>query len=178
MNESEKLHRFSDVDSSWRAQHHTLGTGKNQASPGDHIHDGVTSKALAGSWTDYDCSFRNAFAGFAIGNGTIVSKYMEANGLVYLFIDVVMGSTTTYGTGGFFFTVPTDLPMESPTYNAFSAAMYDRASFLDKLIGAVGYTSTNVALITESGAITPTSPVTVQNFTRFNIKGWYIPDAS
>ncbi len=40
------LHRLSDVDSSPLAQHHRLGTERNQASPGDHIHDGKTSKLL------------------------------------------------------------------------------------------------------------------------------------
>ncbi len=40
------LHRQSDVDSSQQSQHHTLGIHRNQASPGDHIHDGVTSKKL------------------------------------------------------------------------------------------------------------------------------------
>lgn len=40
------LHRQSDVDSSPQSQHHTLGTHRGQASPGDHIHDGVTSKKM------------------------------------------------------------------------------------------------------------------------------------
>lgn len=38
------LHTRSDSDSGPHAQHHTLGYGRNQASPGDHIHDGKTSK--------------------------------------------------------------------------------------------------------------------------------------
>lgn len=39
-------HSQSDVDSSPNAQHHTLGSGRNQSSPGNHIHDGVTSPKL------------------------------------------------------------------------------------------------------------------------------------
>lgn len=39
----EKFHTNSDVDSSQKAQHHTLGSSRNQASPGDHTHDGGTS---------------------------------------------------------------------------------------------------------------------------------------
>lgn len=39
-------HYSSDVDSAQQAQHHTLGQGRNQASPGNHVHDGVTSKLL------------------------------------------------------------------------------------------------------------------------------------
>ncbi len=39
-------HRSSDVDSSILAQHHTLGVGPNQSSPGNHTHDGVNSKFI------------------------------------------------------------------------------------------------------------------------------------
>jgi hypothetical protein len=40
------FHERSDKDASRTAQHHTLGNGHNQASPGDHIHDGRTGKKL------------------------------------------------------------------------------------------------------------------------------------
>lgn len=39
-------HTQSDADSSPQSQHHTLGTARNQASPGDHNHDGTTSRKL------------------------------------------------------------------------------------------------------------------------------------
>lgn len=41
-----EAHRASDLDSGANAQHHTLGPKANQASPGDHIHDGRTSKRI------------------------------------------------------------------------------------------------------------------------------------
>lgn len=41
------FHGRSDVDSSLFAQHHTLGTSRTQASPGDHTHDGTSSKLTA-----------------------------------------------------------------------------------------------------------------------------------
>lgn len=40
------IHQRSDVDSSVNSQHHTLGIGHNQASPGDHMHDGRTSRKI------------------------------------------------------------------------------------------------------------------------------------
>lgn len=40
------FHSRSDVDSSTLAQHHTLGIKHDQACPGDHIHDGTTSRKL------------------------------------------------------------------------------------------------------------------------------------
>lgn len=44
--ESTNAHINSDLDSNARAQHHTLGKGRNQASPGNHIHDGITSPKI------------------------------------------------------------------------------------------------------------------------------------
>jgi hypothetical protein len=44
--ESNRAHFNSDVDSSRLSLHHTLGSGRNQASPGNHIHDGVTSPKI------------------------------------------------------------------------------------------------------------------------------------
>lgn len=41
-----KFHSNSDSDSAVTAQHHTLGIQHNQASPGDHKHDGHSSKAI------------------------------------------------------------------------------------------------------------------------------------
>lgn len=44
--ESTKAHANSDVDASTNAQHHTLGIQHNQGSPGDHKHDGHSSKRI------------------------------------------------------------------------------------------------------------------------------------
>ena len=40
------IHTRSDLDSSTLSQHHTLGIGHNQGSPGDHSHDGQTSRLI------------------------------------------------------------------------------------------------------------------------------------
>lgn len=40
---SRKSHDRADTDLSPRAIHHTIGTGRNQSSPGNHNHDGTTS---------------------------------------------------------------------------------------------------------------------------------------
>jgi hypothetical protein len=41
-----KAHTNSDVDSAVTSQHHTLGILHTQSSPGDHKHDGKSSKKL------------------------------------------------------------------------------------------------------------------------------------
>lgn len=52
----DQSHQNSDINSSIFAQHHTLGAGPNQSSPGNHNHDGSTSKLITdqtnlGLWT-------------------------------------------------------------------------------------------------------------------------------
>lgn len=44
--EVNQFHSRSDVDSSTTAQHHTLGVKHDQASPGDHNHDGKGSRKI------------------------------------------------------------------------------------------------------------------------------------
>jgi hypothetical protein len=44
--ETRKAHNRADVDVSPRSMHHTLGPRRNQASPGNHTHDGSTSKRI------------------------------------------------------------------------------------------------------------------------------------
>jgi len=41
-----QFHERADTDASTGAIHHTLGIGHNQASPGDHAHDGAGSALI------------------------------------------------------------------------------------------------------------------------------------
>lgn len=47
----QKFHQNAAVDSSPGDMHHTIGTDKNQASPGNHTHEGKFSKALGAGTT-------------------------------------------------------------------------------------------------------------------------------
>ena len=44
--EVNSFHSRADTDSAQTAAHHTLGPGRNQASPGDHNHSGSNSKLI------------------------------------------------------------------------------------------------------------------------------------
>jgi hypothetical protein len=44
--EVRRFHTKADTDGSQQAAHHSLGAGANQASPGNHAHDGGSSKLL------------------------------------------------------------------------------------------------------------------------------------
>ena len=47
----EEMHRNSDVDTRVESQHHTLGPGPTQGSPGDHRHRGGDSLPLLDDMT-------------------------------------------------------------------------------------------------------------------------------
>lgn len=91
-----KFHTRSDLDSKTWAQHHTLGIKANQASPGDHNHDGTTSRQITaeanpsifswGAWTaipTYSPGVSNYGSGFAPGQYRISTMGdVEVRGLL------------------------------------------------------------------------------------------------
>lgn len=67
-------HERSDLDSGPYAQHHTLGISPGQASPGDHSHDGKSSRKVKAS----DISgLSTAIANAITANPTIVTSIIN-----------------------------------------------------------------------------------------------------
>lgn len=61
---------------------------------------------LWGHWSVYGASWGSAGTAPAIGNGSIVGAYKSTDHVVSYRIKITFGSTTTYGTGAWFFTIP------------------------------------------------------------------------
>lgn len=65
-------------------------------------------KAIGDPWTSYT----PAWAGTTdpvIGNGTLTGAYMSAGKLTHVSISIIMGSTTTYGSGTWSLSLPNTL---------------------------------------------------------------------
>jgi hypothetical protein len=102
------------VDQSFIAQHHTLGPLTNQASPGDHIHDGTTSKRLKLS----DIIWDNESVPFTVVGGTtgtqptfssaplFTGSYTKIGNICHFQIDVDMDNITNFGTGEYYVDLP------------------------------------------------------------------------
>lgn len=116
------MHANSDVDSSQIAQHHTLGPRHNQAAPGDHTHNGVSSRAL-GIWQNWNILW-NAVGGTtpSIGNGLLAGRYMQIGGTVFGRITFVAGNTTTFGSTQWYFSMP---PIPLLPQSGFSGNQYE-----------------------------------------------------
>lgn len=172
---SDDPHFKSDVDSSWFAKHHTLGPKKNQASPGDHTHDGINSKLIGGDWTDWDPQFRTGFSGYDLGDGTEFGHYLTFGPFTFFEFYIVFGTTTTFGGGSLYIQAPTDMDY-LPGYGQVVAhgTYYDRTTF-DHYGGVAGVATTNknILLYSTSGEMTSTSPITFTNMDRIYLSGWY-----
>lgn len=69
-----------------------------------HVRDNL--KALGDAWTSWSPSWTAVTTNPAIGNGTISGAYMQAGKLVHFWAEITMGSTTTFGSGGWQLNLP------------------------------------------------------------------------
>lgn len=101
------LHNSSDVDSSQQSQHHTLGPRHTQSSPGDHTHNGTSSKSL-GVWSTYLVSWATVGLGAnpVLGSGKLIGRYAQIGGTVFGRLIMSAASDTTFGTGPWIFSKP------------------------------------------------------------------------
>ncbi|MEU0393803.1 hypothetical protein ABZ208_13670 [Streptomyces sp. NPDC006208] len=68
------------------------------------IRDQINSVLAA--WTSYTPTWTSAGTAPALGNGTLVGRYMKIGRTVIYQINLIAGSTTTFGTGGYSFELP------------------------------------------------------------------------
>jgi hypothetical protein len=65
------------------------------------------SQKVGGSaWNTYTVSWTAETTNPAIGNGTITGRYYQLGKTVYLSVKLTAGSTTTFGTGAWRFSLP------------------------------------------------------------------------
>lgn len=62
--------------------------------------------AIGAAPTSYSPAWTASSVNPAIGNGSIVGAYIQLGKLVFVDIAIVMGSTTTFGTGTYSFSLP------------------------------------------------------------------------
>lgn len=106
------FHINSDVDKSTLSQHHTLGVLANQASPGDHNHDGKSSrhvelKNLQGVSIPFTPQGgTNGTQPTFNGAPLITGSYTRWGNLLHFQITVDFANILTFGTGRYYLTLP------------------------------------------------------------------------
>lgn len=138
------------------------------------VRDAFTGVQAA--WTSYSPSWTAATTNPTIGNGTIVGAYLQIGKTVHWRIKISPGSTTTFGTGTYFVSLPVT-PISSPSIlpigNAFLQDTGVNSYILNALyVGDAGgtrfYTSASPAATWQ-----PATPATFGNGDFFSAAGMY-----
>jgi len=120
-------------------------------------------------------TWRAVSADPSIGNGTISGFYTRQGSRINVTIYILMGSTTTYGTGSYYF------PLPAPTKSGFSGGVFCEDSGTGYLYGQAlgGFDfGDNIRLIRYSDGFqfAPTIPITWANGDEINIDVTYTVD--
>jgi len=134
-------------------------------------------KAIGDAWTAYTPAWTTTGTAPVLGNGTITGFYMSAGKLTQYKIRLTMGSTTTYGTGSFTFSLPVSGSVAS--YDPMgSAVLHDASAGARYLCIPWVVSGTTIRLLdqAQTGAspeVAQTSPITFATSDEIHIGGWY-----
>lgn len=128
--------------------------------------------AADGVWTAYTpvwASVSNPQP--VIGNGTLLARYARVKKLIYIKLRLVMGSTTTFGTGDYSFTLPLGASASHPGLETFGQCTALDAGTAYKFdVCAIGSGAAIVKMIGSGGAFYgPTVPHTWANTDFLNL---------
>jgi hypothetical protein len=166
----------------------TSGTRPASAYAGQHAFESDTSRVVVwdgsawqttsqlGSWTAYTPVWTSSGTAPVLGNGTLTGSYIQIGKTVHYRIRLRTGTTTTYGTGSYRFS----LPVTTVATFAGAGEVIGQASLLDAspsaryARNAYTYDDTKVSLVDEAGTgVTNTVPFTWANTDTLSIVGTY-----
>lgn len=132
-----------------------------------HLRDQLNS---AGTWTAYTPSWTSSGTAPALGNGTAAGAYVQLGDTIHFYATVTMGSTSTYGTGAYFLSMPF-VAVSGPTQTL--AANFQGAT--GYIGAAVLYSGAGSAYLYVSGGtnVGPTAPFTFANGHSISMSGTY-----
>lgn len=68
------------------------------------VRDAITG--IEAAWTSYTPAWTATTTNPVLGNGTIIGKYRQINKTIQFYVQITMGSTTTFGSGAFLIALP------------------------------------------------------------------------
>lgn len=114
------------------------------------------------AWTSYTPTWSSSGTQPALGNGTIIGGYTTKGKLAFVRATLIMGSTTTYGTGTWRMSLPGAITSVA-NYQSGALLLLDNGT-AEK--AGIVYTHTDldkVSLVSATAAVTATSPHTWTN---------------
>lgn len=129
------------------------------------------------AWSTYTPTWTGTTTNPALGNGTITGRYIAIGKTTVYYIDLAIGSTTTFGSGRWEFTLPSSPIGYADGFTIIGDALARDSGTRNYSCDAI-YTSPNrVHVWRDAGAsestITPTTPMTWASGDRLAILGVY-----
>lgn len=133
--------------------------------------------SIGEAWTSFTSTWTAATTNPAIGNGTITAAYCQINKMVFARYRIVPGSTTTFGSGIYYFSLPVTAasayvnrhPVGTAELNDVTITDYlgtvvlDNTSRVSILFPRATVNSIGVTVSVEATFMTPTLPYTFGN---------------
>lgn len=127
-----------------------------------------------GAFTAYTPTWGSSGTQPTIGNGTIAGQYMKIGRLVVFSARMTAGSTSTYGTGTYSWTLPVSAAIGAGNVPSFYCSIVDASPATRYGRYGILASATTVIFQTEAGAaVTPTAPMTWATSDSITIAGWY-----
>jgi hypothetical protein len=130
--------------------------------------------ALSDTWTDYSPSLTWTSSGTApaLGNATVDAKYVLVNKFAAVRYQIVFGSTSTFGTGAWIFSLPFTTLGQSGTLGVFALHAGTSAPYAGSAwVGADAATNFRVTFGTVAAYGGATSPFTWASTDRIIMTG-------
>ena len=101
-------------------------TALGDFSPGDVLT--AADMNAIGTWTSYTPTWNGSSAAPSIGNGTLTGRYTQIGNVVIYVVRMTAGSTTTFGSGRYDFSLPVAPTNATAFITTFGSAMLADAS--------------------------------------------------
>lgn len=112
-----------------------------------------------GAWTSYTPAWTASGSAPSLGNGTLTGSYLQVQKLVIAKAQFAAGSTSTFGTGTYYISLPvTAVSASGHIYG--TGVVYDSspAAFYTGVVRQ--NTTTKLEMVTDAGYVGQTSPIT------------------
>lgn len=134
--------------------------------------DTILASDVPGDWTTWSPTLVGLTSGGSIGNATVTARYRRTGDDVDAMLDIIVGSTTSFGSGTTAISLPVAAQATTPSVLG-SAFLLDTSAAARRVAIAVVNTTTNLLLVMYDGTIvTNAAPWTwaTGDGIRFNIK--------
>lgn len=130
-----------------------------------------------GAWTSYTPTWTSSGTQPALGNGTLVGRYARIGRTIVCQINLIPGSTTTFGTGTYSWALPATSANAGATYIG-NAHLLGTARWAGQFVISPNQSASNPFFSTASGdsrlaGMTPTVPETFANGSQLRITVTY-----